>query len=286
MVTTPQSLETPLKNNWCPGCGNFGILSAFKNAIIESGLEREQVVCVSGIGCHGKMPNWININGFHGIHGRVLPLAVGIKLANPELAVIGFAGDSDQYDEGWEHFVHAIRRNINITLIVHDNQVLGLTTGQTTSTSLLGFKSKSTPYGSITQPLNPIAHALVSNCSFVARGFAGDPRHLKNLILAAINHRGLSYIDVFQLCVTWNYLNTYQWFRERVYKLDETEYDPTDKQKALEKSFEGYDHLPIGVFYKEDRPIYRDNLPYVKETPLTKLSLEDIDITPIIKEMM
>ncbi len=286
MVTTPQSLETPLKNNWCPGCGNFGILSAFKNAIIESGLEREQVVCVSGIGCHGKMPNWININGFHGIHGRVLPLAVGIKLANPELAVIGFAGDSDQYDEGWEHFVHAIRRNINITLIVHDNQVLGLTTGQTTSTSLLGFKSKSTPYGSITQPLNPIAHALVSNCSFVARGFAGDPRHLKNLILAAINHRGLSYIDVFQPCVTWNYLNTYQWFRERVYKLDETEYDPTDKQKALEKSFEGYDHLPIGVFYKEDRPLYRDNLPYVKETPLTKLSLEDIDITSLIKEMM
>jgi 2-oxoglutarate ferredoxin oxidoreductase subunit beta len=161
-----KDLEAPKKNTWCPGCGNFGILLAFKKALvelIESGTKREQMVMVSGIGCHGKMVNYVNINGFHGIHGRVLPLATGIKLANPKLIVIGFAGDADQYDEGWGHFSHAIRRNIDITLIVHNNQVLGLTTGQTTPTSLIGFKSKSTPFGSITRPLNPIASALVGN---------------------------------------------------------------------------------------------------------------------------
>lgn len=286
MVTTLQSLGTLEKNNWCPGCGNFGILSAFKNAVIELGLDKEQIVCVSGIGCHGKMPNWVNTNSFHGIHGRVLPLACGMKLANPELTVIGFAGDSDQYDEGWDHFVHAIRRNIPITLIVHNNQVLGLTTGQTTSTSQIGFRSKSTPYGSITQPLNPLAHAIVSNCSFVARGFAGDPKHLQNLIVQAVKNRGFSYIDVFQPCVTWNYINTYQWFRERVYKLEETDYDPNDKQKALEKSFEGYEKLPIGIMYKEERATYRDNLTHLKDTPLTKLPLENVDITPLLRSMM
>jgi 2-oxoglutarate ferredoxin oxidoreductase subunit beta len=285
-MVTLQSLESPEKINWCPGCGNFGILSAFKNAIVELGLEPEQVVVVSGIGCHGKTPNWLKVNGFHGIHGRVLPLATGMKLANPELTVIGFAGDSDQYDEGWEHFAHAIRRNIQMTLIVHDNQVLGLTTGQTTSTSLVGFRSKSTPHGSITPPLNPIAHALVANCSFVARGFAGDPKHLQSLIVEAVKHKGFSYIDVFQPCVTWNYLNTYQWFRERVYKLEEKGHDPNDRQKALERSLEGLEKLPIGIFYREERPTYSDNLPQVKEMSLIKQSLENIDITPILKDMM
>lgn len=285
-MVTLQSLESPEKINWCPGCGNFGILSAFKNAIVELGLEPEQVVVVSGIGCHGKTPNWVKVNGFHGIHGRVLPLATGMKLANPELTVIGFAGDSDQYDEGWEHFAHAIRRNIQMTLIVHDNQVLGLTTGQTTSTSLVGFRSKSTPHGSITPPLNPIAHALVANCSFVARGFAGDPKHLQSLIIEAVKHKGFSYIDVFQPCVTWNYLNTYQWFRERVYKLEEKGHDPNDRQKALERSLEGLEKLPIGIFYREERPTYSDNLPQVKEMSLIKQSLENIDITPIFIDMM
>ena len=285
-MVTLDDLKTPKTNTWCPGCGNFGILMAFKKALIELGLEREEAVLVSGIGCHGKMVNYVNINGFHGIHGRVLPLAQGIKLANPNLTVVGFAGDADQYNEGWGHFAHAVRTNINMTLIVHDNMVLGLTTGQATSTSQPGFKSKSTPFGVIPPMLNPLAHALVSNGTFVARGFSGDMFHLKNLIVDAIKHRGFAFIDVFQPCVTFNYLNTYDWFRQRVYKLEEEGHDVTDRKKALEKAFEWGDRIPIGIFYKKERPTYHDNLPHVKDVPLTKLPTENVDITSTINEMM
>jgi len=285
-MVTLEDLKTPEKNTWCPGCGNFGILVAFKSALVQVGLERDQVVLVSGIGCHGKMVNHVNVNGFHGIHGRVLPLATGIKLANPNLTVVGFAGDADCYDEGWEHFTHAIRRNINITLIVHNNMVLGLTTGQATATSQQGFKTKSTPFGVIPPMLNPMAHALVSNGTFVGRGFAGDVRHLTGLMVEAIKHRGFSFLDVLQPCVTFNYLNTYDWFKERAYKLEEEGHDYADKQRALEKSFEWGDRIPIGIFYKVERLTYRDSLPHVKDTRLTKLPIEDIDITPILEGMM
>jgi len=285
-MVTLEDLKTPKKNTWCPGCGNFGILMGFKNALVQLGLERDQVVLVSGIGCHGKMVNYVNVNGFHGIHGRVLPLATGIKLANPNLTVVGFSGDADCYDEGWGHFSHAIRRNIDMTLIVHDNMVLGLTTGQTTATSQKDFKTKSTPFGSIPPALNPVAHALVSNGTFVARGFAGDMRHLTGLIVEAIKHRGFAFLDVFQPCVTFNYLNTYDWFKERVYKLEGEGHDYTDRRKALEKSFEWGDRLPIGVFYKEERPTYRDGLSHVEDVTLTKLPTEDIDITPLLESMM
>jgi len=280
-----KDLNTPARNTWCPGCGNFGILSAFKGALVELGLEREHVVAVSGIGCHGKISDYVNVNTFHGIHGRVLPLATGIKLANPDLAVFGFSGDADCYDEGWDHFCHAVRRNIDVTLIVHNNMILGLTTGQTTATSQTGFRTKSTPFGSPVPPLNPIAHALVSNGSFVARGFAGDPKHLQSLIVQAARHRGFNYIDIFQPCVTFNYLNTFEWFRQRVYKLEEAGHDVSDRQKALEKSFEWGDRIPIGVFYKDDRLTFRDSLPQVKGVPLTKLPTEDVDISRIIESM-
>ncbi len=280
-----KELGTPARISWCPGCGNFGILSAFKSALVELGLEREQVAVVSGIGCHGKTGDYLDVNGFHGIHGRVLPIATGIKLANPDLTVVGFSGDADCYDEGWDHFCHAIRRNMDLTLIVHNNMTLGLTTGQTTATSQTGFRSKSTPFGSIATPLNPIAHALVSSGTFVARGFAGDPKHLTSLIVEAIRHRGFNYIDVFQPCVTFNYLNTYEWFRKRIYKLEETGHDAGDRQKALEKSFEWGDRIPIGIFYKEERPTYRDQLPHVKDTPLTRLTIDDIDIARIIESL-
>ncbi|MGD8565909.1 MAG: thiamine pyrophosphate-dependent enzyme [Candidatus Bathyarchaeota archaeon] len=270
-MVTLEDLKTPKTNSWCPGCGNFGILMAFKKAIITLGLEREQVVTVSGIGCHGKISNYVKVNGFHGIHGRVLPLATGIALVNPALKVVGFAGDADCYDEGWGHVSHAIRRNIDMTFIVHNNMVLGLTTGQTTATSQTGFKSKSTPHGSIPPMLNPIAHALVSHSTFAARGFAGDTRHLSDLIVEAIKHKGFSFLDVLQPCVTFNYLNTYDWFNQRIYKLDEEGHDHADKKKAIEKSFEWGDRIPIGLFYKEDRPTYRDGLPQVKDVPLTKI---------------
>jgi 2-oxoglutarate ferredoxin oxidoreductase subunit beta len=284
-VVTLEDLKTPKTNTWCPGCGNFGILMAFKKALIELGIEREEAVLVSGIGCHGKMVNYVNINGFHGIHGRVLPLAKGIKLANPNLTVVGFAGDADQYSEGWSHFAHAIRMNIDMTLIVHDNMVLGLTTGQATSTSQQGFKSKSTPFGVIPPMLNPVAHALVSDATFVARGFSGDMFHLKNLIVEAIKHRGFAFIDVFQPCVSFNYLNTYDWFRQRVYKLEEEGHDVTDRRKALEKAFEWGDRIPIGIFYNKERPTYRENLPHLKGAPL-KVPTKNVDITSAINEMM
>ncbi|MCJ7424885.1 thiamine pyrophosphate-dependent enzyme [Candidatus Bathyarchaeota archaeon] len=280
-----EDLTTPAKNTWCPGCGNFGILSAFKSALVESKTRREQVVIVSGIGCHGKISDYVNVNTFHGIHGRVLPVATGIKLANPDLTVVGFSGDADCYDEGWDHFCHAIRRNVDLTLVVHNNMILGLTTGQTTATSQIGFKTKSTPYGSITLPLNPIAHALISNGTFVARGFAGDPKHLTGLMAEALKHRGFNYIDVFQPCVTFNYLNTYEWFRQRVYKLEETGHDSGDRQKALEKSFEWGDRIPIGIFYKKERPTYRDNLPHVKGIPLTRIQPEETDISELIESL-
>jgi len=284
-MVTFEDLKTPKKNTWCPKCGNFGILMAFKKALMQLGLEREQVVLVSGIGCHGKMVNYVNVNGFHGIHGRVLPLATGIKLVNPSLTVVGFAGDADCYDEGWGHFSHAIRRNMDITLIVHNNMVLGLTAGQTTATSQRGFKTKSTPFGSILPALNPIAHALVSNGTFVARGYSGDMRHLASLMVEAIKHRGFAFLDVFQPCVTFNYLNTYDWFRQRIYKLEEEGHDYTDRQKALEKSLEWGDRIPIGIFHKEEKPTYRDNLPHVKGMPLTRMPIEDIDITPHLESM-
>jgi 2-oxoglutarate ferredoxin oxidoreductase subunit beta len=285
-MVTLEDLKTPAKNTWCPGCGNFGILMSFKRALIQLGFERDQVVIVSGIGCHGKIVNYVNVNGFHGIHGRVLPLATGIKLANPNLTVVGFAGDADCYDEGWGHFSHTIRRNVGITLIVHNNMVLGLTTGQTTATSQKGFKTKSTPFGSISPMLNPIAHALVSNGTFVARGFAGDMMHLNGLMVEAIRHRGFAFIDVFQPCVTFNYLNTYDWFKERVYKLEEEGHDYTDIECALKKSFEWGDRIPIGIFYKEKKPTYRDNLSHVKGVALTKLPTENIDITPLLESIM
>jgi len=285
-MVTLEDLNTPIKNTWCPGCGNFGILTAVKRALIRLSLERNQVVLVSGIGCHGKIVNHININGFHGIHGRVLPLANGIKLVNPNLTVVGFAGDADQYDEGWGHFTHAIRRNVDMTLIVHDNMVLGLTTGQTTATSRKGFKTKSTPFGAISPALNPVAHAIVSNGTFVARGYVGEITHLTRLMVEAIKHKGFSFIDVFQPCVSFNKINTYEWFNQRVYKLEEEEYDYTNRQKALEKSMEWGDRIPIGIIYKEDRLSYRDNLPHIMDVSLTQLPTEDIDISSILKSMM
>jgi len=260
-------------------------LMAFKRAIVELGLERNQVLLVSGIGCHGKMIDYVNINGFHGIHGRVLPVATGMKLVNPDLKVVGFSGDADCYDEGFEHFTHAMRRNVDITLIVHDNMVLGLTTGQATATSMKGFKTKSTPFGAISMPLNPIAVALVSNCSFVARGFAGDMVHLQKLVVEAMKHKGFAFMDVFQPCVTFNYLNTFDWFKQRVYKLEETGHNPTDRKAALERAFEWGDKIPIGIFYKEERPTFLDEMPHAKENPLLKQNIEKIDISATMKKM-
>lgn len=265
---TRLDLKTEQPINWCPGCGNFGILRALQTALVDLKLPREKYLVVTGIGCHGKLFNYININGFHGIHGRVLPFATGAKLANHDLIVLGFAGDGDQYDEGLGHFPHAARRNIDVKLFTHDNKVYGLTTGQTAPTSPQGYKSKTSPRGSIPTPINPLMLALASNASFVARGFVGDVTHLKELMKAAIQHKGFALVDILQVCITFNRAQTYKFYRDRIYKLEEEQHDSTNLQQAMERSLETGDRIPIGIFYQEERPVYRAGLPQLQEHPL------------------
>ena len=283
-MVTMQDLATPVKNTWCPGCGNFGILMAIKRAIIQLELEREKVVTVTGIGCHGKISNYIKANGIHVIHGRVLPVATAIKLANRELTVIGFAGDGDAYNIGMGHFSHAARRNPDITYVVHNNLVYGLTTGQTSPTSKKGHKTKSTPRGVFEQAVNPITQALASDASFVARGYAGDMHHLTELFKQAITFPGFALVDVLQPCVAWNRINTYDFYRERVYKLEETDHDPTNLMQAYEKAYEWEERIPIGIFHRKERPVYRENFPFLEGDPLVKQRLDDIDISELLKE--
>ncbi len=277
-------LDTPAVNTWCPGCGNFKIEDMIKKAILDVGLEPHDVALVAGIGCHGKISNYVNVNSFHVIHGRVLPVATGIKLANHELTVIAHSGDGDAYAIGFGHFSHAARRNIDLTLIVHDNKVYGLTTGQTAPTSDKGFKTKSTPAGAVELPLNPLAIAIASEATFVARGYAGDPEHLAWLMSEAIKHKGFALIDVLQPCVTFNPMQSFQFYRRRVYKLEDEGHDPSNKMLAFEKTHEWGDRIPIGIFYQTRRPTFTEELPQFKSTPLAKQSLQNIQIKHLIEE--
>jgi len=288
-MATVEELNVKEKMQWCPGCGNFGLLTALKGAIAELGLKRHEVVIASGIGCSGKTPHYLGTYGFESLHGRPLPVASGIKLANTGLTVIAEGGDGDGYGIGAQHFVHIMRRNYDLTYIVHDNQLYGLTTGQASPTSLPGMKTKTTPWGVIETPFNPIAYAINGGATYVARGFAGDIPHLKDLIRGAIAHKGFALVDVFQPCVTFNYLNTYPWFQERVYKLEAAGHDPRDRDKAMEKALEdsrsGYKKLPIGLFYEEDRLTYEDQLPQLKDKPLVRHDISDIDISAAYEEL-
>ncbi|MCW3991292.1 MAG: thiamine pyrophosphate-dependent enzyme [Candidatus Bathyarchaeota archaeon] len=283
-MATMRDLATPVENTWCPGCGNFGILMAMKRAIIQLGLEREKVVAITGIGCHGKVTNYIKVNGVHVIHGRVLPAATAIKLANQGLTVIGFAGDGDAYNIGMGHLSHAARRNPDITYVVHNNLIYALTTGQTSPTSERGFRTKSTPRGAFELAINPITQALASEASFVARGYAGDMHHLTELFKEAITHRGFALVDVLQPCVAWNRVNTYDFFRERVYKLKEAGHDPTDLKQVYDRAVEWKDRIPIGVFYRVERPTYRENFPVLSRGPLVRQRLDDVDVSRLMKE--
>ncbi len=273
--------DTQAVPDWCPGCGDYAIWAALKRALSELKARSEETLIVSGIGCSGKMTNWVRTYAFHGLHGRVLPPATGAKLANHTLEVIGVAGDGDAYGIGAGHFVHTCRRNLDMAYIVHNNQVYGLTTGQTSPTSEKGFKTKSTPTGSIEPPMNPLALAICTGATFVSRGYAGDVAHLSNLILEAVKHKGFALVDVLQPCVSFNKLNTYDWYKKRVYKLG-PEHDPTDKLKAIERSLEWGERIPLGVFYREERSTYEDELPQITEAPLAKQTIENIDIAKII----
>jgi 2-oxoglutarate ferredoxin oxidoreductase subunit beta len=272
------------KPAWCPGCGNFAILSAVNNALVELNIEPHQVLMVSGIGQAGKLPHYTRCNILNVLHGRTLPAATGAKIANPELIVIAVAGDGDGYGEGGNHFIHAMRRNHNITYLVHDNQVYGLTKGQASPTSDVGFVTKTTPRGATT-PLNPLALAIACDASFVSRGFAGDIDHLTNLIKMGITHKGFALIDVLQPCVTFNRKNTYSWYQERVYKLEgETNYNPSDRLAALAKAQEWDEHIPIGVIYRKQRATFEEQLPALNKGPLVKQKIEPKRIKGLLDE--
>lgn len=255
---------------WCPGCGNFGILPAIKKALVELSKRPEEVLIVSGIGQAAKLPHYMKCNTFNGLHGRAIPPATGAKLANHKLTVIAEGGDGDSYGEGGNHLVHAMRRNVDITLIVHNNQVYGLTKGQASPTSDMGFVTKVQPEGVKAEPLNPIALAVALDCSFVARSFAGDIDHLSGVIKKAIEHKGFSLVDVLQPCVTFNKVNTFAWYKSRTYKLDEVSYDSRNRVKAFEKSLEWGDKIPIGVIYINERPSYESLIAQIKDNPLVK----------------
>jgi 2-oxoglutarate ferredoxin oxidoreductase subunit beta len=274
-----------LKPAWCPGCGNFGILNALNKALVEMKIEPHQVLLVSGIGQAGKLPHYTRGNVFNSLHGRPVPPAIGAKIANSELIVIAISGDGDAYGEGGNHFLHAARRNHDITYLVHNNQVYGLTKGQASPTSDVGFITKTTPYGAAS-PVNPIALAIVSGASFVARGFAGDIDHLSNLIKKGITHRGFALIDILQPCVSFNHKNTFQWYRERVYNVEDEKYDPSDRKAALEKALIWGEKIPIGIIYEENLPVYEDQLPALSKLPLVKQKIDPRRVEKLLAEFM
>lgn len=268
---------------WCPGCGNFAILRALKNVLIELEIEPYQVLFVSGIGQAPKLPHYTRGNVFNGLHGRTLPVATGAKIVNHKLVVICIDGDGGAYGEGIGHLLAAMRRNINLTYMVHNNQVYGLTKGQASPTSDLGFITKTTPQGAI-QPVNPLALALASDISFLARGFTGELEHLSTLIKMGIEHQGFSLIDILQPCVSFNYKNTYQWYRERVYKLEDRTYNSSDKLDAFKKAQEWGDRIPIGVIYREERQTYEQQLPALKKMVLAKQKINPLQFESLVDE--
>lgn len=275
--------QTP---SWCPGCGNFGIWYALKNAFHELNFDNNEITMVFGIGCSGNLSNFLKVYGFHSIHGRTLPVASGIKLANHKLNVIATSGDGDGLGIGLGHFVHTCRRNIDITYIIHDNRVYGLTTGQTAPTSPKGFVSKSTPFGVIEMPVNPLALAIQSGATFVARGYSGEIDHLASLIVQGVKHKGFAVIDVLQPCVTFNPSFSYPFYNPRVYKLEEVGHDFTDFNKALTLAQEVNEKIPIGIFYKVQRETYEEASIELGDKPLTDDNLENIDVTSILEEFL
>jgi len=279
----PQPYSNNAKITWCPGCGNFGILTALKNAFINIQAKPEEVVLVGDIGCSSKLPYYVQTYSFGGLHGRVVPIACGIKLANHQLTVLAIGGDGGIYGEGGNHLLHAARRNINITVLVHDNKVYALTKGQTSPTSEQGYKSDITPEGFREKSFNPLIISLSAGATFVARGFADQPDVLTLIIIEAIKHPGFALVEILQPCVSFNKINTSEWYRQRLYALqDEGGYDVNDLSWALHKAQEWGDRIPIGIFYREERPTYESQLPAINEKPLKDLNIERIDISSLL----
>ena len=276
MVVKAKDYASPIKPTWCPGCGDFGILAAVKQGLVQAGLGPHEVLVVSGIGCGSKLPDYAHINGFMTLHGRPLPIATGAKLANHALKVITVHGDGDGMGLGMGHFIHTARRNLDITDLLQNNQIYGLTKGQYSPTSDPGFVTKTSPDGAIEMAANPLALALTAGGTFLARGFAGDVKHLAGLIAEAVQHRGYALIDILQPCVTFNKKNTYDWYRERVYKLEETDYDASDRVAAFAKALEWGDRIPLGVLYRTQLPSYEEQVAGLKAGPIATRDIEKL----------
>ncbi|NDV20149.1 2-oxoacid ferredoxin oxidoreductase [Pseudodesulfovibrio sp. JC047] len=242
------------ETTWCPGCGNFSILSSLKKTLSALDIAPHEVVISSGIGQAAKMPHYLKCHMFNGLHGRSLPVAQGMKMANPDMKVLCVSGDGCSYGEGGNHFLAAIRRNMDITLLVHDNQIYGLTKGQASPTTERGHVTKAQPAGAPSEAFNPVSVAVAMKASFVARAFSGEPDHLVDVMTQAMNHTGFSLVDILQPCVSFNKVNTFAWYKERTYFLEE--HDPTNWAAAMEKSDEFGDRIPLGVLYRNDRPIF------------------------------
>ena len=288
-MATFKEFRNDVKPNWCPGCGDFSVQAAMQRAAANVGLEPENLAVVSGIGCSGRISGYIKSYGFHGIHGRSLPIAQGLKMANRELTVIASGGDGDGFAIGMGHTIHAIRRNIDITYIVMDNQIYGLTKGQTSPRSAAGFKTKSTPEGSIEKAVSPMELALSAGATFVAQSFSTDLKDLTAIIEAGINHKGFSFINVFSPCVTYNKINTYDWFKQNLTKLNTIEgYDSTNKEQAMQTLMK-HDSLVTGIIYQDSsRPSYQELIPGYAEESLNKsdLTLDQAHFDKLVEEFM
>jgi len=267
---TMANFKGRVEPDWCPGCGDYGVLAAVQKALVELQIPQHEVATISGIGCSSNFPGFIETYGMHTLHGRSIPVATGVKMANHALTVLVTGGDGDGFGIGCGHFVHAMRRNVDLTYMVMDNQIYGLTTGQTSPTSRLAMKTKTTPFGNVERPVNPLALALAAGATYVARGFSAEQKHLTELIKNAIQHKGFSFLDIFSPCVTYNHDNTVQWFKPRVKKLeDNPDYDSTDFNAAMEKSQLWGDEIPIGKFYERtDVPTLTELEPVLNPGPL------------------
>lgn len=284
-MSTISDFKTAFMPNWCPGCGDFGIWGSLKNALVEKGWAPYDFCMVYGIGCHGHMVNFLKSYAIETLHGRPIPVAQGIRLGNNKLPVVIVAGDGDTFGEGTNHLVHIARRNVKATMIVHDNQVYGLTAGQTAPTAQKNFKTKSTPSGVVEEAINPLAIALAAGATFVARGFAGDIPGLTKLIIAGLNHNGFAFIDALQPCVTFNHVNTYAWYRQHIYQLDET-HDKTDRVSAFSKALEWGPKVPTGIFYQVERPTYEGQTPQIAKRPLVEQDISHIDISNLLQDLV
>lgn len=255
--------------DWCPGCGNFKIIQALDNALDGLNIDRTKLVLVSGIGQAAKLPHYTTANVFNGLHGRALPAATGIKMANRDLLVIITSGEGDMYGEGGNHLLHGMRRNIGVKAFVHNNQVYGLTKGQASPTSDQGFKTKLQVDGVILKPFNPLALAVIMDVSFVARSSAVIPDHLESMMKLAIQSPGFALLDILQPCVSFNKVNTFKWYKDRIRELPES-YNPEDRDRALIESLKWGDEIPVGVIYRGTRPAFENASPILDGPPLIK----------------